>query len=416
MSEEPRTTLTDVYTRPDWVRRIVSMGESIGDPRELVALDADELVSAATRSTGLDDFGPEDWHEPFRKLVTALDTEARLHVLGRVLCRHDLLRHLCTRLRVLDAVRGDPSIAAETIVAPIVVTGPARSGTSILQELLAQDPQLRSPLAWEMAYPTHARGNTAPQAWAQSEFDLWGDVQPEFLAIHELDARLPEECLWLLAPEFDVGFWSTCTDIPSWFAWRAGTDPIPAYRFHQTMLQTLQHGTEPRTWALKSPVHLGRLATLFAVYPDARVIHTHRDPAKTVPSSASTVYAARWLRSDAVEPLATGATIGIGLQHILNGTATSRAQGTLPENQFVDVHYVDLLRAPVAALRHTYEQLGLPFDDDLTARVLGYLDARPQHKFGTHRYRAEDFGLDIDDIRRRFAPYVDHYGIEPEPT
>lgn len=407
-----------MYVRPDWVRRLASMGPSIGDPRALVALDADELLATACRATRLDDFGPPEWEEPFRRLVAALDTQAQLHVPGRLLTRHDLLRHLSTRLRVLDAHRRNPAIAAERIMAPVVVTGPARSGTSILQELLAQDPQLRGPLAWEMAHPTHLRDDTGPQLWAQAEFDLWGDVQPEFLAIHELHASLPEECLWLMAPEFDLGFWSTCTDIPQWFAWRAFTDPLPGYRMHRTMLQTLQHvdRSASRTWALKSPMHLGRLAALFAVYPDARVIHTHRDPAKTIPSSASTVFAGRWLRSDAVDPLATGAMIGVGLQMMLNGVAASRAAGELPEAQFADLHYLDLLRDPIGALRTVYARFDLPLDEPTAERMRAYLAARPQHKHGTHRYRAADFGLDIDDVRARFAPYVEHYGVEPEPA
>lgn len=406
------------YVRPDWVRRVVAMGPSIGDAAAVVPLDADELLAAACRATGLEDFGADTWREPYQRLVAALDTEARLHVLGRLMCRHDLLRHLSTRLRVVDAVARQPEIAHEQVVAPVVVTGPARSGTSILQELLAQDPQLRSPRAWEMAHPLPRAGGD-PVAWAESEFDLWGDVQPEFLAIHELDAALPEECLWLFAPQFDLGFWSTCTDIPSWFAFRAGTDPAEAYRFHRTMLQVLQHGDpasteQPRPWALKSPVHLSRLAALFAVYPDARVIHTHRDPVKTVPSSASAVYGGRWLRSDAVEPLATGRSVGVGLQMILNGVAAQRSHGELPESQFADLHYLDLLRDPITTMRAAYERLGLRFGDDLPARFRAYLDARPQHKHGVHRYRPEDFGMDAADLRTRFAPYTDRYGVEPE--
>jgi hypothetical protein len=404
------------YTRPDWVRRLAVMGPSIGDPRELVALDADGLITAACRSTGLDDFGAPTWEEPFRRLVAALDTEAELHVLGRLLCRHDLLRHLSTRLRVVDAVEREPAVADEQVLAPVVVTGPARSGTSILQELLAQDPQLRGPLAWEMAHPIPPPGDDHRAEWAESEFDLWGDIQPEFRAIHELQATLPEECLWLLAPEFDTGFWSTCTQVTSWFAWRAGTDPGPAYRFHRTMLQLLQHRSpaQPRTWALKSPVHLSRLPALFATYPDARVIHTHRDPVKTVPSAASTVFTGRWLRSDAVDPVGTGQMIGFGFEMILNGVAAARDGGGLPEAQIADLHYLDLLRDPVAALEQVYDRLGLPFGPDLPDRFRGYLDRRPQHKHGVHRYDAAEVGLATADLRTRFRPYMERFGVEAE--
>ena len=109
------------------------------------------------------------------------------------------------------------------------------------------------------------------------EFDLWGDVQPEFRAVHDLDARLPEECLWLMAPQFDLGFWATNVDVPSWMAYRAFTDPAPTYAMHRAFVQVLQGGA-PTSWLFKSPVHLGRLPALLAEYPDARIIRTHRDP------------------------------------------------------------------------------------------------------------------------------------------
>jgi hypothetical protein len=133
-----------------------------------------------------------------------------------------------------------------------------------------------------------------------------------------------------------------------------------------------------------------------------------------VPSSASAVYGGRWLRSDAVEPLATGRSVGVGLQMILNGVAAQRSHGELPESQFADLHYLDLLRDPITTMRAAYERLGLPFGDDLPARFRAYLDARPQHKHGVHRYRPEDFGMDAADLRTRFAPYTDRYGVEPE--
>ena len=227
-------------------------------------------------------------------------------------------------------------------------------------------------------------------------------------------SRLPEECLWLLAPEFEVGFWSTCTDVPSFMAWRAATDPTPGYEFHRTMLQVLQHGTEPRPWALKSPVHLTRLAGLLAVYPDARIILTHRDPVRTVPSTVSTVALGRWLRSDDVDPKAIAASVGFGLGFILNGLAGQR--DSLPEGQVAHLHYLDLLRDPVAAITATYDTLGLTVDPGLPDRIRDYLAARPQDKHGVHRYDATALGLDADVIRRDFAPYTEAFGVEAEPA
>ena len=404
--------------RPDWARRVVVMGPSVGGAADLVSLDPDELIATAERITGLSDFGEPTWEEPFRRLLDALETEAQLHALGRLMTRHDLLRHLQTRLRVLQAVRDDPTIADEGVTAPVFITGPARSGTSILQELLAQDPNLRAPLAWELAFPIAPAAGVEDDriAWAECEFDLWCDVQPEFRAVHELAATLPEECLWLFAPEFDSGFWAACTSIPSFMAWRAGTDAEPAYRFHRTMLRLLQHGAPARPWVLKSPVHQFRLTALFAVYPDARIIQTHRDPGRVVPSAASTVATGHWLRSDAVDPLEVGASVSFGFDVLLNSAAAQRSSGELPAEQIADLHYLDLMRDPVGAITSAYAQLGLPVAPQLPDLITGYLAARPQDKHGRHAYDPRDFGLDVDAIRDGLAPYIDTFGVELEPT
>ena len=260
------------------------MAPGVGGASVLVALDPDELIAAAVAATGLDDFGGPTWEEPYRKLVEAIETEARCSVVGRLMCRHDLIRHLSTRLLVVDAHRRDPALADTRVPAPIFITGPARSGTSILQELVALDPALRGPLGYEMAYPLPPPGtdDETRAQWAECEFDLWADVNPDFAAVHSLEARLPEECLWLFAPEFDHGFWSTNVNVPSFLAYRAFTDAVPTYEFHKRFVQVLQAG-QPTQWIFKSPMHLSRLPALLAVYPDARILRTHRDPVKTIP-------------------------------------------------------------------------------------------------------------------------------------
>ena len=396
---------------------MVAMGPSVGGADWLVPLDAEELLATARRSTGLDDFGAPSWEEPFRRLVDSLNDEADLHALGRLMCRVDLLRHLRTRLLVVDAVERDPAITERVVTSPVFVTGPARSGTSILHELLGQDPALRAPLAWEMAHPFAWEGTAAERAaMTECEFDLWADVHPPFAAVHELKSTLPEECIWLFAPEFETAFWSTCTNVPSFSAWRSQTDPASSYAWHKTMLQVLQGDGPARPWVLKSPAHLNRLDALFAVYPDAKVIHTHRDPVKTVASVVSTLAAGRRVRSDNVDTAQIAAGLDFGMGYMMDAVVAQRTSGTLPAGRIADIQYLDLLRDPVGAIRDAYSTVDLPFDDDMPERIRAYLDARPQDKHGVHRYRAQDFGYDIDALRATFKGYTDHFGVEPEPA
>jgi hypothetical protein len=401
------------FPRPEWVRRINDMAPGVGGAASLVALDADELLERAIATTGLADFGDPEWEEPYRRLVDGLETEARLHVVGRLMCRHDLLRHLCTRLLLVDAHLRDPALAQTPVPAPIFITGPARSGTSILQELLALDPALRGPLGYEMAYPVVPPGTSDATrlAWAECEFDLWADVHPGFAAIHSLEAGLPEECLWLVAPQFDHGFWTTNTSTPSFTAFRAMTDPRPVYECHRRFVQVLQGG-RPATWVFKSPMHLGRLPALLAVYPDARILRTHRDPAKTMPSSMSTLVHGRWTRSDHVDPAEIASSAVLGLSMMLNAIAAPDA--ALPPGQVAELQYLDLMRDPVAAISVAYDTLGLTMAPEVPDRIRAYLAARPQGHAGAHRYSLGDYGLDAATIRAGLAPYLDRFQVVPE--
>src|SRR5678815_3791598 len=119
----------------------------------IVRLDAETLLGRARKATGLEDFGDPWFREPFDVLLDALEREAAMHTLGRVLARTDLTRLLENRLRMTDTIARHPEITAAPIVRPLFVVGLPRTGTSILHELLAQDPANRVPMTWEVMHP-----------------------------------------------------------------------------------------------------------------------------------------------------------------------------------------------------------------------------------------------------------------------
>ena len=71
--------------RPTWALRLIEHGEAVGGPGNLVSLELEELLETARRSTGLSDFGGEDWLEHCEVFVRALEDESDLHLAGRVL-------------------------------------------------------------------------------------------------------------------------------------------------------------------------------------------------------------------------------------------------------------------------------------------------------------------------------------------
>jgi hypothetical protein len=399
---------------PSWVDRLNALGPSVEGAGHLVALDADELLDVACRSTGLDDFGGGTWVEPYRTLLRALDEEARLTTLGRLMTRADLLRVLQNRLRLAPLF---PAVAVEAVEQPVFVLGPARSGTSILFELLALDPRFRTPASWEVHHPVPPPEAATDDrdvriALTDREVKLWNDVRPEYRTMHEEGGRLPKECIFITAHEFNSDYWTAIADVPSYNAARGTWDPVIPYRYHRAFLQVLQSRHRRDHWLLKAPSHLFQLRTLFTVYPDALIVHTHRDPHMTVPSTISLTRAFRLMRSDVAPGDLT--LVGLGMGWLLTQVMDWRTNGDVPDDRFADVHFADLMARPVDTVRAVYERFGWTLTDDVAGAIDDYLERKPRAKHGEHAYALADFGIDTADVDSVFGRYVEHYGIARE--
>jgi len=403
-------SMAERYPRPDWVRRINAMGDSVGGAGRMVSLDVDELVGLAKSSTGLSDFGDfdGDWRGRLDSLVHEIEAGSNLNVTGRLLTRQEILRSLRTRLFMTRELDENPKILDEEIVAPIIVTGQGRSGTTILFELLSLDPAARSISAYDAAHPVpQVKGRDALIAMTECEHELWTDVQPEFAAIHELRADLPVECIHAMQPSFASFLWWMMADVPKWVP-----DFVSALKFHKVFLQLMQYGKPKATWVLKTPVYLPILDLVFAVYPDAWVILTHRDPLKTQPSGLSTLASCRWQRSDVVDidRIRAGSS---GIFDLMVAIQQRRKTGSLPA-QLVDLHFQDQMRDPVASIERAYREIGRPFTSEHATRIRDYLAHKPKGKFGKHRYEPEEWGFTAAEIRERTRAYTDAYGVALE--
>ncbi|MBN2624739.1 MAG: sulfotransferase [Acidimicrobiales bacterium] len=405
--------MSERYRRPDWVRRVNAMGPAAGGARRMVPIDAGELIDHARASTGVGDpgdLGDGDWEGRLRSLVDAVNG-SELHTVGRMMTREELLRCLRTRLLLAERRRRDPSIAEEVIEAPLVVTGPARSGTTILFELLGLDPGLRTPVATEVLHPAlpPGVGEDARRAMTEAEQELWADVQPEFAAIHELRADLPVECITISAPSFAGSHWSmVLTDQGGWVP-----DVAADLAFHRAVLQAVQHGRPPRRWLLKTPGYVFMLDDLLAAYPDACVVLTHRDPARTMPSTVSTTAMVQWLRTDSIDLDVLAALIGALFTDALDAIARRRRDGSLP-GTYGDVRFANLMDDPVGAIAGAYASIGRELTAEHRAAIARYLEAKPRGKHGVHHYTAAEWGFDADALRAGLAVYMATFDIPAE--
>ena len=404
--------MTERFVRPDWVRRLNAMADAAGSAASVVPLDASQLIDLARRDVEAKEFhdiGDGDWEGRLRALVDAINV-ADLHVVGRLMTREELLRGLRTRLHLGAERRRDPGVADEQITTPIVVTGPARSGTTILFELLALDEGVRSPIAMDVLHPAEPQlDDERRRSMTESEQEFWADVQPEFATMHELRFDLPVECITITSPSFAGSHWSMSLDDPG--QWMP--DPTADFAFHRAVLQSVQHGKPPRQWLLKTPAYLFLFDELLKSYPDAQIVFTHRDPARTMPSTASTTAMIRWLRSDQLDLDAMSGLVGMLFTAGLNTVAERSKAGTLPVASG-HVRFTDLMGDPIAAIETAYRGIGREFTDKHRDAVVRYLDAKPRGKHGSHDYTAQEWGYDAAALRSDLAPYISTFDVVAE--
>jgi hypothetical protein len=370
-------------------------------------LHADELIRAARSRTGLTDFGDERFREPLSVLVDSIEREADLHATGRLITKTRLIGALCTRLRVAEHLREQPDVLTRSLPAPIVIAGLQRTGTTMLHRLLASDRRLRALLSWEAIAPLPPRGSVLgmdPRVLqAKLSERALAFMAPEFFAIHPVEAGAPEEDVLLL----DYSFLSTVPEatlhVPSYAAWLERQDNRPAYEYLATLLKIMTAAAGPTRWVLKTPHHLEYLDVLRSVLPGSTIIQTHRDPLQTLASFCSMVFHGRRVFSDRVDAREVGRHWSRKVGRLLDRAVTVRER--VRDEGFVDVQYEDLVRDPIAVIRTLYPALGLSLDEETLHRMEATRSQNPQHKYGKHRYRLEDFGLDEANV----APFLTRY-------
>ena len=406
--------------RPVWVESLNALGEGLGDSgRSLVPLDTEELLRRSAALTGLDDYGDSWFREPLQVFVDALEEEAELTLLGRILARSEIERILQNRLRIENSIVKNPEITETEITAPIFITGLARSGTTLLHELLGQDPANRVPLLWEMMYtvpaPEPESHLTDPRvAKAHQEITVMDTIDPSFTAMHENAGHLPNECIFIFAHEFATDMWVGTYPIPRYTTWLSGADISPTYGYHRRFLQLLQSRHPGERWVLKAPSHLSCLPELFQTYPDARVVMAHRDPLKVISSLTHLMATLQSMRSNKVNYEGIVAAMAFGLGYLLENANSQRDSGEIPNSQISDVCYTDLIANPLETVRTLYQGWGLPLEKNTERRMQEYLNSRHRGRAVLHDYAFEDTGLDLKTERARHADYRKRFGVLPE--
>jgi hypothetical protein len=402
--------------------RAVRAGRATGliEPERL---DKDHLLDLATKATGLTDFGDRWFERPFEVLLDSVRHEARLNAIGTLAATKQFGHVLQGRLRAQAWFDRHPEILARPIRRPVVIVGPMRSGTTRLHRLLASDRRFAYLRSFETISPVPRDDFDEVLAGTREDFRpvlaarimrVARLANPRTLAIHPTGPHEPEEELGLLVASMWGMKHEAQWQVPSYARWCEGESAVPAYRHMADLLRLIgwsQQESSLRPWILKTPQHMLDLPALLEVFPDARLIFTHRDPRQVVGSAASLAWNQTILYSEHVEPHRIGQEWLRKTDLMIERMRAARA--AIPSDRMIDVHFDDMDRDWQGTMARVYRFLDLDIGPAL-AGMADYLERARALKKNPHDYSLAAFGLAEGEVLERLGDYVRAFGVAME--
>ncbi len=373
----------------------------------------DTLVAEAQAVDGLTDSGDDSYRLPLEKLLYSLEHEARLNDIGTAVLRQRVVEVLSTRLRLVEWLKRHPEIRDETIREPLVIVGLPRTGTTMLHRTIAADHRMYAPLWFETRFPCPAldwdpAGLDQRVVDGKAEMQAMLDANPDLLSVHPMDAMGPDEDIMLLEQSFYSFNIQSFANLPSFDAWIEAQDHTPGYEYLKLLLQFLQWqkkqtGQQAERWTIKAPHHLHYMDLIFKVFPDAKVVQSHRDPLDTIPSLASMISEIWCIYSDDADPVEVGRQWARKFANGMNHTMDVRAQ--LGEERFLDLWFRDTVSQPLEEIQKVYDFIGMDFTPEAQAEMRQWQDFNKRDLRPAHEYTLEQFGFTEPALAEQFARY-----------
>ena len=375
---------------------------------------ASALMAQATSVSGLHNFGDPDFTVGLEIFLHSLNHEAGLSQETGERLLAQIRQRLVSRLQVEQWHTMHPA-AADSVVGPsLSITGLPRTGTTALTNIMSLDDQFRPLRNWEQTRPCPppvlAEEKQDPRRMEAAATLEWiRRERPEFAAMHLSDIDATEEDVELLGLSFHAQ--QAALPIFGYHAWWRAVDMRPSFAFHRRVIQLLQTHRPPNTWLFKAPAHNFHLDALFFAYPDIKVVMTHRDPAKAVPSAISLLCSLQ-PAGQRYSPQEFGR---IYAEHLRIGAERAiAARARIGEDRFLDVHHGQFVADPFGTLERIYAFLGREFRPAVRAQMEAWHTRNRSGAHGQHRYSADQFGLSAGQIRSDFDFYIKRFGVPIE--
>ena len=373
------------------------------------------IIEKAQRITGMEDWGEDAQAVESLGYLSRINPDTcGLTAIGALMLRSEMVKIVKNRMEIIHRLSQEPAIAQKPVVKPLVIIGLPRTGTTLLQNLLAQDSRCRFLRGWEcdspLPIPSPESENADPRiAHKQREMDRLYSYSPRLKTIHYSSPLRPIGCMAILKNGLiEPARFTLFGGLEDYEHWCMDQSPMQAYGFYKLQLQMLQWNYDFDHWVLKGPSHMYFLDGLLNALPDAHIIHTHRRLQEVVPSAISLVDVYRHLVSSTKAPgrVSLGEEVTGNLKAMLNRAYAVREQS--PAASIHDVHYKVLMKDPIHVVKNLYDACGLHYSDDFGKKMQGYLDRNPKAKFGVHRYSMEEYGITESQLRSAFGEYVQY--------
>jgi hypothetical protein len=386
------------------------------DPPQAFRHALGQLHEIVAAEVGSDDFGPPDYLPGLTVLLQSMDYDPRFSETGRRVAWGMVVGVLRGRAQAIAAMKANPGFDANAVLAPVVITGVPRTGTTALHRLLAVDPRFQGLQTWLLDSPMPRPPMETWGAYPQyrktvAALDTQYAAAPDAKAAHFRAAEEVHECCMVLRQSFVSNLWSCGWSAATYDAWWQCQDEAAAYAHFAKCVQLIGMNDPGKRWLLKNPGHIEHLDLLFAVFPDARVIQTHRDPGKALPSLVSLLMNLNGL----MEPERKEQRA----QNLLRrevakwAHAAGKAEGVKARHpgQVLDVVHADFHARPMATVEAIYRFIGMEIPEDTRAALVRRIDEKPELAHGVHRYAIADYGMSVEEARAPFGDYIERYDL-----
>ncbi len=386
------------------------------DPPPVFRHALDQLHATVTAEIGSEDFGPDDYLPGLTALLQSMDYDPQFSEQGRRVAWGMVVGVLKGRAQAYKSMRENPGFDATPITSPVVITGVPRTGTTALHRLLAVDPRFQGLQTWLLDSPM-----------PRPPLETWGEY-PEFQksvatiearyaaapgkrAAHHIAAEEVHECCMLLRQSFVSNIWSCGFSVPSYDAWWQCQDESAAYRHYHRCVQLIGSSAPEKRWLLKNPGHIEHLDLLLAIFPDAKIIQTHRDPAKAIPSLVSLLMQLYPVMESGAAQLRGEIMLRREVAKWANAVRKADRVRAQHPGKVLDIIHADFHSDPMAVLEQIYSFIGWEIPDDTRRAFAQRIDEKPELQHGVHRYRIEDYGMSEAEARAPFGDYIERFSL-----